>query len=864
MHPSTLGCLCSECPFREGIPVLPMWPCEGQPASMVVVGEGPGADEEVFGKFFIGASGDFLNNMLDYLTIPKSELYITNCVLCRPRFSASPGHWRRAIACCEPRLQSELSRLRGPRVALAYGGRALYALTGPVLNESVKAASKKLPSIFSWAGAPLKGWKGHYDDWQILATLHPAFCLREKGWPYKPSVYIHTARAWELANGQLDDWEWPPIHTDVSQTTLRALREIRKAKKLTGHDVETRGVNPLKDLCMCMGLANEDVAVCVPWESYRAGRHGEVEAIDATPMGRRIMEEVFAILEDPKIPLAFQNGPHDILTDRARNIDVAGYVWDTLPAHAVVAPGRKHDLGWIMAEECHAPRWKEEKHTASNEKGAKKFSRRHPIQLRTYCAKDSWTPVFLHGPLGQRLSDAGGGWEIYDLYLRNMCVSMRMQQYGFKVDVPTMLEHRRKLGHRKSRAKQELRTLAKKYWPAWGRNFNPASQAHLHKLVFNKLKVRPTKWSTKTEKPSLDKAVLADLKVHDNPLVAAMARALERYRQYAKLRDTYCDPLKLVDRETRCAHTSWRVTGTRTLRWSSSPNLQNIPKPVVDLRKGKDGEIVERVRVAGLRNMFVPHEPGGWIVRGDYDQLEIKIIALLSGCTKLLQWFADGTDIHCALASIYFGREVVKGDPARDASKPVTYGRCYGADERTLLQTLIDAGFVDMTLSKVIGFVQNMAGELPEIDAWHEELLKMAYDERVVVAPISGHELPFYGGVKETEVYNLPVQHTAADILNPAIGPISDQLNWRTEGLVAQVHDELVLDGLNPLKLAKLLVRHMEHDVTLNGHSAKFSIGLKIGKNWAECVPVSRKKPLAQAIREAKEEVLRKEQDHER
>jgi uracil-DNA glycosylase family 4 len=861
MDPRQLGCLCDTCPLKNSIPVFPQAPFR---CKLAIVGEAPGPDEEVFGDYFVGPSGDFLDDMLRHLGMDRNQHHITNACMCRPRFKMSPEQWRKAIACCEPRLKVELAAT-GAKTMLAFGGKALYALTGPVMSDNTKAAHKKLPSIFAWAGAPLPGWKGHYDGLTVLATLHPAFCLREKGWAYKPSTYIHTQRAWALARKLLPDWEWPPIHIEVNDATLRALRTIRKRGGLVGSDVETRGTNPLRDLCMCIGLANAEVAVCVPWESYTAGRYGSVQGIDSCTLGTRIRDEVVGILEDKSIPLAFQNGPHDLLTFQRLGIKARGYTWDTLPAHTIVASGRRHDLGWIMCEESHAPRWKEEKHTASNEKGAKKFSKRSPPQLREYCAKDSHAPVWLREPLGQRLDEEHNGWQLYDSYLTNMQVAMKMQTFGFPANRERMMEHRRLLGKRKSRAKQELRLVARKYWPAWGRTFNPASQAHLRKLVFDKLRVRPTKWSQLTEEPSLDKSVLAELKTHDNPLVVVMARGLDRYRQYAKLRDTYCDPIKLIDSRTGRVHVTWRVTGARTFRWSASPNLMNIPLPVIDRRLNrKTGEVVEVIRVAGLRDMYIPPSRKGWIVRGDYDQLEIKIVALLSGCQLLLEWFEQKKDVHRMVAMIIFPYrkdpgEVTGGE--RNVTKPVEYGWCYGADPRTMQQTLVNDGFAETTLAQCIRFDEALTEALHEIPTWHDGLIRTAYRERYIEAPISGHRLPIYQRVKPTECYNLPVQHSAADLINPVVKPISDALNWETEGILAQVHDELVLGGEDPVKLAKLLVKHMEKNVTLGGNTAKFTIGLKIGKNWADCVSVDRSLPLEKGVAKAIREVRKKERE---
>jgi hypothetical protein len=176
-------------------------------------------------------------------------------------------------------------------------------------------------------------------------------------------------------------------------------------------------------------------------------------------------------------------------------------------------------------------------------------------------------------------------------------------------------------------------------------------------------------------------------------------------------------------------------------------------------------------------------------------------------------------------------------------------------------QTLVNDGFAETTLAQCIRFDEALTEALHEIPTWHDGLIRTAYRERYIEAPISGHRLPIYQRVKPTECYNLPVQHSAADLINPVVKPISDALNWETEGILAQVHDELVLGGEDPVKLAKLLVKYMEKDVTLGGNTAKFTIGLKIGKNWADCVSVDRSLPLEKGVAKAMREVRKKERE---
>lgn len=152
-----------------------------------------------------------------------------------------------------------------------------------------------------------------------------------------------------------------------------------------------------------------------------------------------------------------------------------------------------------------------------------------------------------------------------------------------------------------------------------------------------------------------------------------------------------------------------------------------------------------------------------------------------------------------------------------------------GADE---LHAAAVVDFPDITLDYTRRLLKMWVKAHPDIIRWQERSLVSARKLQYVEAPLSGHRMHFFGEPKSTEVYNYPVQHTAADLINEATPLISEQLNWTTEGIMAQVHDSLVLDGNDPKRLEALLRSHME--VTQLG--VPFTITVKRGlRSWGAC-----------------------------
>lgn len=807
---------CQECPLAGAPVIRPSAVNRG--ANLIVCGEGPGPVEEEVGRYFAGWTGDFLADMLVKYKIPRTALHFTNATMCRPKRSLGRTEWTKALECCKPRLQHELSQIKG-KVVLAYGKQALKAFTGR-------------DNIFSWAGAPI----GANDDFRkltVIATLHPSFCAREGGRAYTPSVFIHSNRAWQLACGELEPWVWPRIITEPTQEALEVLEGFYRNHEEVGFDIETQGLDPMVDPCMCLALGAKEVAVCVPWEGYTAGKFGIVPGIDETPTGKKIQKLIIKILEHPEIPKVFQNGQHDILGMEKFGIHIQNYAFDTLYAHALVSPGTRHDLGWMSCVETYAPRWKEEQHSASSEKGAKKFIRRNPTELRTYCAKDAWMTRLDKDLLSRRLQDMNNGMKLLkEVYMEGARIAVKMRRKGFKVDLSAAKVHRVRLQKRRGRAGRAVVAFAKELG---FESFNPRSNAQLKALFFGKLGIEPYRVSELSQSPCLDEEALTNIAGEPNVAAALCARALLKFRKTDKIVQVID---KLRQAPAHICHPSWGPGMARTFRWAcSGPNLMNVPKPLT--RTTKKGKNV--VVIPGLRDLFIPHDKEGWIVCADADQLELRIMALLAGDEPLLTAFAEGKDPHTMNAQDLFGvsaEEVTKA--MRNMAKMAAYQMNYGGDPNALWQKLI-VDFPNITLLQCQRMHHNWFTKHKAIKDYHNYMIRFAREMHFIEAPLTGHRLYFYTRIDTNKIYNYPIQHTAADIINPAVIATEAKIDWEKEAVLAQVHDEIVVCGPDPMRLAKVLKENMTRTIKLNGRTMVFTVGLKIGRNWGELVEIKAK-----------------------
>ncbi len=397
-----------------------------------------------------------------------------------------------------------------------------------------------------------------------------------------------------------------------------------------------------------------------------------------------------------------------------------------------------------------------------------------------------------------------------DMELPLARVLAEMERVGFCLDTEQLQAFTEQLGQEIAVCEQEIYALA-------GRPFNLNSTKQLGEVLFEERGLphyKKTKSGYSTDAETLEK-------LSYDPLV----QRLLDYRKAAKLKSTYGDGLlKVVSADGR-VHTTFKQTMTQTGRLSSAePNLQNIP---VRTEKGRQ-----------LRRFFVAKE--GWLlVDADYSQIELRLLAHISGDEALIQAFRSGADIHTATAAQVFGVSEQNVTPQmRKSAKAVNFGIIYGIGKYSLSQDL------GISVREADAYIQSYFAKYPKIRSYMEQTKAFAA-EHLYVETLFGRrrEIPELGqknkvryAFGERVAMNTPIQGTAADLIKFAMIRVSDALkkeNLRAR-LVLQIHDELIVEAPKDEveRVRTLLEREMEHIVTL---AVPLVAQAKVGASWYDC-----------------------------
>ena len=402
-------------------------------------------------------------------------------------------------------------------------------------------------------------------------------------------------------------------------------------------------------------------------------------------------------------------------------------------------------------------------------------------------------------------------WELFETAELPLCrVLAEMELAGCRVDKGALVSFGEMLSGRIAELEQTIYGLA-------GESFNINSPKQLGEILFGKLglphgKKTKTGWSTNAD-------VLEKLR-YEAPIVSAVLE----YRQYAKLKSTYADGLlKTIDADGRI-RTSFQMTVTATGRLSSTePNLQNIPT-----RTDLGSEI---------RRMFVPEE-GCVLVDADYSQIELRLLAHISGDENMRNTFISGGDIHTATAAQVFhvAPEAVTGEMRRSA-KAVNFGIVYGISAFSLSQD------IGVSVAEAKAYMEAYFATFPGVRAYMDAVVETAKETGYVETILhrrralpeltsSNHNLRAFG---ERVALNMPIQGTAADVMKLAMVAVWKRL--RDEGLrarlVLQVHDELIVEcpASEAETVSRLLAEEMERVAEL---SVPLTAEAHWGRNWLE------------------------------
>ena len=537
---------------------------------------------------------------------------------------------------------------------------------------------------------------------------------------------------------------------------------------------------------------------------------------DGPDGAKHILEKLKPLFEDETITWIGQNLKYDFLVLKWYGIILKGKTFDTMLAHYVIEPEGRRSMD-ILSEQFlgYAPVSIE---NLIGKKGKNQGTMRDvPLdQITEYAAEDADITFQLKECFEPLLTKREVKRVFEEVENPLMQVLVDMEFEGVKVDEQFLNEYSKVL-------EADIKISEERVFEQAGVRFNLASPKQLGEVLFDILKIDPKAKKTKTGQYATGEDVLAKLaakhKIVDDIL---------NFRELSKLKSTYVDALPaIVNPKTGRIHTSYAQAVAVTGRLSSTnPNLQNIP---IRSERGRE-----------VRKAFIPRDPARVLVSADYSQIELRVVAAISGDPNMCDAFKQGKDIHTATAAKVYG--IAEADVTKEQrykAKSVNFGIIYGQGAFGLAENL----GISRTEAKEI--IDNYKKEFPNIQLYMDQQINKAKEQGFVetlmgrkrwLRDINSSNFTVRG-FAERNAINSPIQGSAADMIKLAMIKIHHEMkkqHWESK-MILQVHDELVFDAVESElpALKALILSCMTTAMELpNGVPVEAEIGQ--GKNWLE------------------------------
>src|SRR5437899_2895860 len=586
-------------------------------------------------------------------------------------------------------------------------------------------------------------------------------------------------------------------------------------------DTETTSVDPFRATLVGMSLAvRPERSWYLPFGHLAPD--GELAAGEPPrnlpPLSSPALAPLRALLADPQVPKAGHNVNYDWLVLRRHGVELAGVVYGSMIASFVLDPARRtHGLAEIARERLEIDMQTYASVVGRGPggrggRGEQPFAEVPVAVAARYCCASSEVVLRLRDAFRPELEDHQLFRLLDTIEVPLIPVLVDMEWHGVLVD-------REVLGQISRQFARELGELEQAIYRAAGTDFNINSTPQLRHILFEKLQL-PALKKTKTG-ASTDFEVLEQLAAlgHEVP------RLLIEYRELAKLKSTYVDALPgYVNPATGRIHTSFNQAGAATGRLSSSePNLQNIPV------RTPRGEAIRRAFVAA---------PGWLLLTADYSQIELRLLAHLSGDPAFLHAFAQGGDIHRQTAAIIFGVSQDQVTPdLRARAKTINFATLYGQGPFALSRQL------GITQEEATEFIKQYFTRFQGVRSWLDRTVAQARDQGYVETLFGrrryvpelkdkNFNIRAFG---ERTATNSPLQGSAADLIKLAMIGIDRALRERglATRMLLQVHDELVFEvpEAEQEDATGLVKSHMESAATLR---VPLVVSIGVGRNWVD------------------------------
>jgi DNA polymerase-1 len=577
-----------------------------------------------------------------------------------------------------------------------------------------------------------------------------------------------------------------------------------EAAELTSLDTETTSLDSFAARIVGISLSVKAGEAC-----YIPLAHTAPGVADQVPRDEVLarLKPWLTAVDRPKV---LQNAKYDQHVFANHGIALAGVAHDTMLQSYVLESDKGHDLGQLCTRHLGLA-------TIAYEdlcgKGARQigFDQVDIERAAIYAAEDADVTLRVHQALYPQFTGEPGLSFIYrDLEMPVRHVIWQMERTGILIDGEQLARQSHEIGQKIMALEAQAHDLA-------GQPFNLASPKQLGDILFTKLGL-PVKKKTASGGPSTDEEVLSELAL-DYPL----PKLLLEHRSLAKLKGTYTDKLpRMINPDTGRVHTHFSQASVVTGRLASSdPNLQNIPVRTEEGRR--------------IRTAFVAPE-GHSIVSADYSQIELRIMAHLSGDERLLEAFAHGEDVHRATAGEIFGVTPLEvGPDQRRVAKTINFGLIYGMSAFGLARQLgLERSAAQIYIDRYFARYPGVARYMEEAreSARQQGYVETAFGRRLWFPEIRSSNGSRRQGAERAAI-NAPMQGTAADLIKMAMIAVQ---NWIEASrlksrLVLQVHDELVLEvpDAELMEVRTHLTRLMSHVATLK---VPLVVEVGVGPNW--------------------------------
>ena len=586
-----------------------------------------------------------------------------------------------------------------------------------------------------------------------------------------------------------------------NEADARKILDFFLTKEILSLDTETTSTNPIDAELVGLSFSVEEKKafyVAVP---------------DNREEAQKIVNIFKPLYENPEILKIGQNLKYDLEVLHNYGVSLAGPMFDTMIAHYLIQPELRHNMDYMAETLLHYRTIHIEELIGERGRNQRNMRDLKPAEVYEYAAEDADITLRLYNVLLPKLKECGAEQLFYEIEMPLMPVLAEMELNGIRIDTESLAETSSILTSR-------MRQLETQIYEAAGEEFNIASPKQVGEILFGKMKIVDKPKKTKTGQYVTSEEVLQQLR-HKNHIVDDILA----HRGLKKLLGTYVDALpKLINRRTGHIHTSFNQAVTSTGRLSSSdPNLQNIPV------RGEDGK--------EIRRCFIPEE-GCLFFSADYSQIELRVMAHLSGDENMAEAFRLGHDIHAATAAKIYKEDIA--DVTRDQrtkAKRANFGIIYGITVFGLAERL------DISRAEAAQLIDGYFASFPKVAQYMEQSKETArakgyaetfFHRRRYLPDINSHNATVRN-FAERNAINAPIQGSAADIIKIAMVRISRR--FKAEGIkskmILQVHDELNFSVIpeEKEKVQRIVLEEMQNAYPLN---VPLVADCGWGANWLE------------------------------